>query len=131
MNEDDELDVARLYQQLDDIRRRRGVTWGTLGAEAGINSSTFSRMAAGRGPSVGGLIAMLRWSGMDANVVLGTTPTDGADTLGTIHVALRDDVRIDPAHAELIETVVRDLYVRLAKQQDTEKAGGQVRQDQR
>lgn len=131
MNEGDELDVARLYRQLDDIRRKRGVTWGTLGAEAGINASTFSRMAAGRGPSVGGLMAMLRWSGMDANVVLGTTPTDGADTLGRIHVALRDDVRIDPAHAELIESVVRDLYVRLSKQGHTDRNEDEVRQDQR
>lgn len=62
------LDVPELHRLLDTQRRRRGLSWRDVADACGLNSSTMSRIAQGHAPDAHGLVSLIVWLDMDADV---------------------------------------------------------------
>ncbi|MGW1498987.1 hypothetical protein ACWCQW_10515 [Streptomyces mirabilis] len=59
-----QLDVKALYEQLDEQRRARGLSWRQLASEVDCAASIFTRMKHGEGaPTAHLLLSLLVWLG--------------------------------------------------------------------
>ncbi len=63
MTGDPLFNVELLYLALDRQRRRRHITWGQIGREAGLPRSVFTRLGRGHPPGVETLARLLLWLG--------------------------------------------------------------------
>ena len=57
------LNVEALYHDLDNRRRRVGLSWRRLARNTGLSASTLSRMQHGARPDADGLASLLAWLG--------------------------------------------------------------------
>lgn len=59
------LDVPELHRHLDAERRNLGLSWRGVSRQTGLPSSTFSRIAQGRGIEADALVTLLVWLNLD------------------------------------------------------------------
>lgn len=111
---DKSFDPIGLHRLVDGIRIDRGASWARMAKEAGISASTMTRLSQGRSPDVNGLSAILVWSGLDANDVMGTAPPHREETMTRIRLALRDDENLSRLHAEAIGDAVQALHAKMS-----------------
>jgi transcriptional regulator with XRE-family HTH domain len=57
------LDTDALFVAVDRRRRKSGMLWRDVAAEAGLSSSTLTRLGRGYSPSTDGLVRILTWLG--------------------------------------------------------------------
>jgi transcriptional regulator with XRE-family HTH domain len=108
------FDADAFHAALDSQRLAMGMTWKDVAAEAGVSASTLTRMAQGKRPDVDGLAALLRWSGLQAEMFI-RKDKEGkktAEPLAQITAVLRADKSLSKESAEAIEQILRAAYKR-------------------
>ena len=116
------FDVKRFYADLDAARQARAMNWKQVGAAAGVNPSTLSRMAQGLCPDANALAALSAWSGLNpANYVKNVEPVEQPDTLTQISSSLGQDPNLTPENAAVIRETVQKLYEALIKKSNSAK----------
>lgn len=70
------LDVPELCRLLDAQRARRGLSWRDLAAQLDLSGSTFSRLRNGHAPDAHGLVTLLVWLDLDAELACVVKPGD-------------------------------------------------------
>lgn len=73
-----ELDIARLADAVETIKRHRGITGRKVAEETGLSPSTVTRIAQGRKPDADALVSLLAW--LHTGAVLFTRPRAGSET---------------------------------------------------
>lgn len=70
------LDVEKLYVALDKVRREKHLLWRDIARDAGVSTSTFTRMGLyHQKPNADGLIRILGWLGAyDISPFVGRAP---------------------------------------------------------
>jgi transcriptional regulator with XRE-family HTH domain len=112
---DDNFDVEAFHAALDSQRLAMNMTWKDVAAEAGVSASTLTRMTQGKKPDVDGLAALLRWSGLNAELFIRRSPSDKGkqpEPLAKITAVLRADKSLSKESAEAIEQILRAAYKR-------------------
>lgn len=110
----DNFDTEAFRAALDSQRLAMGMTWKDVAAEAGVSASTLTRMAQGKRPDVDGLAALLRWSGLKAEmfIVAKGPKKKEAEPIAQITAVLRADKSLSRASAEAIEQILKAAYKR-------------------
>ncbi len=108
------FDTEAFRAALDSQRLAMGMTWKEVAAEAGVSASTLTRMSQGKGPDIDGLGALLRWSGLRAEMFI---PAKGskkkeAEPIAQITAVLRADKSLNRKSAEAIEEILKAAYKR-------------------
>jgi len=109
------FDTEAFRAALDSQRLAMGMTWKEVAADAGVSASTLTRMAQGKRPDVDGLAALLRWSGLKAEMFI---PTKGRykkkepEPIAQITAVLRADKSLNRASAQAIEEILKAAYKR-------------------
>jgi transcriptional regulator with XRE-family HTH domain len=109
------FDAEAFYAALDSQRLAMGMTWKGVAAEAGVSASTLTRMAQGKRPDVDGLAALLRWSGLQAEMFIRKNKMEGKKTaapLAQLTAVLRADKSLSKESAEAIEEILKAAYKR-------------------
>jgi transcriptional regulator with XRE-family HTH domain len=107
------LDAASLHAALDAQRRARGLTWRQVAAETGVSVATLTGTARGGRLEADGVMCMLRWLGLPAEVFLRGPAGAPPELMDQIAVLFRARSDLSPAAAAEFEAIVRDAYVRL------------------
>jgi transcriptional regulator with XRE-family HTH domain len=111
----DNFDTEAFRAALDSQRVAMGMTWKEVADEAGVSASTLTRMAQGKRPDVDGLAALLRWSGLKAEMFIvakGGTKKKEAEPIAQITAVLRADKSLSRASAQAIEEILKAAYKR-------------------
>jgi transcriptional regulator with XRE-family HTH domain len=109
------FDTGAFHAALDSQRLAMAMTWKEVAAEAGVSASTLTRMSQGKRPDVDGLAALLRWSGLKAEMFIAVktgSKKKGAEPLAQITAVLRADRSLSKASAEAIEEILKAAYKR-------------------
>jgi transcriptional regulator with XRE-family HTH domain len=109
------FDVGAFHAALDSQRLAMELTWKDVAAEAGVSASTLTRMSQGKRPDVDGLAALLRWSGLQAEMFIRDTGAEKkktAEPLAQITAVLRADKSLSRESAEAIEQILKAAYKR-------------------
>lgn len=109
----DRFDSEAFYAALNAVRLSQQKTWKDVAEEAGVNASTLSRIGQGSKPDVDGLAALLRWSGLKAEMFIPGTDNMEAEPIARITALLRADPKLSKQNAKLIEDIVVNTYKRL------------------
>lgn len=72
-----ELDIARLADAIETVKRHRGMSARAVAEETGLSPSTLTRMSQGQKPDADALVSLLTWLHTDA--VLFTRPRLNGD----------------------------------------------------
>lgn len=110
----DNFDAEAFRAALDSQRLAMGMTWKEVADEAGVSASTLTRMAQGKRPDVDGLAALLRWSGLKAEMFIakGDSKKKEAEPIAQITAVLRADKSLSRASAQAIEEILKASYKR-------------------
>jgi transcriptional regulator with XRE-family HTH domain len=111
----DNFDTEAFRAALDSQRLAMGMTWKEVADEAGVSASTLTRMAQGKRPDVDGLAALLRWSGLKAEMFIvtkGGPKKKEAEPIAQITAVLRADKSLSRASAQAIEEILKAAYKR-------------------
>ena len=109
------FDTEAFRAALDSQRLAMGMTWKEVAAEAGVSASTLTRMAQGKRPDVDGLAALLRWSGLQAEMFIAVkagAKKKAAEPMAQITAVLRADRSLSRASAQAIEEILKAAYKR-------------------
>ena len=109
------FDVEAFHAALDSQRLAMGMTWKDIAAETEVSASTLTRMAQGKRPDVDGLAALLKWSGLQAEMFIPRGRSEAkktAEPLAQITAVLRADKSISKDSAEAIEEILKAAYKR-------------------
>src|ERR1700730_17534786 len=109
------FDAEAFYAALDSQRLAMGMTWKEVAAEASVSASTLTRMAQGKRPDVDGLAALLRWSGLQAEMFIRDQMKEAKKTaapLAQLTAILRADKSLSKESAEAIEQILKAAYKR-------------------
>lgn len=107
------FDVEAFHAALDSQRLAMGMTWKEVAEEAGVSASTLTRMTQGKRPDVDGLAALLRWSGLRAEMFITKGKArESAEPLAQITAVLRADKSLSRESVEAIEQILRAAYKR-------------------
>ena len=109
----DKFDSDSFYAALNAERLSRQMTWKEVAEEAGINPSTLTRMSQGNKPDVNGLAALLKWSGLKAEMFIPGAMPEEPETLARVTALLRADPKLSSVHARIMEDIVVHTYNRL------------------
>ncbi len=116
----DNFDVEAFHAALDSQRLATGMTWKEVAEEAGVSASTLTRMAQGKRPDVDGLAALLKWSGLQAEMFIRKQKGDAkktAEPLAQITAVLRADKSLSKESAEAIEQILKAAYKRFREKE--------------
>ncbi len=114
------FDVEAFHAALDSQRLAMGMTWKGVAVESGVSASTLTRMAQGKRPDVDGLAALLKWSGLQAEMFIRKNkgePKKKPETLAQITAVLRADKSLSRDSATAVEHILRAAYNRLAEKE--------------
>lgn len=107
------FDSAAFYGALNAVRLSRQKTWKDVAHETGVNASTLTRIGQGAKPDVNGLVALLEWANLKAEMFIRGAKNEEPDSIAKITALLRADPNLSSAHAKLIEDIVVTTYNRL------------------
>lgn len=112
-----EFDVTSFYAALDSQRQSKQMTWKKVAKESGVSASTLTRIAQGRRPDVDSFAALLKWSGLKAELFIqgGSTNQGSSEPLAEITAYLRADPNLTPEGAEALAAIVKAGYESLRK----------------
>ena len=111
---DYEFDVSAFYGALNAVREARGLAWKQVAAETGVNASTLTRIGQGKKPDVDGLISLLMWSNLTAEMfVQGGTKKRIIEPVAEITRLIRMDRTLSHNNAKIVEDVFKSTYTRL------------------
>lgn len=109
------FDTEAFRAALDSQRLAMRMTWKQVAEEAGVSASTLTRMAQGKRPDVDGLAALLRWSGLKAEMFIAAkagSKKKEAEPIAQITAVLRADKSLSRKSAEAIEDILKAAYKR-------------------
>src|SRR5947207_6794303 len=109
------FDTEGFFAALDAVREAKGRTWKDVAVESGVSASTLTRMAQGKRPDVDGLAALLKWSGLQAEMFIPRGKSEAkktAEPLAQITAVLRADKSLSKDSAEAIEQILKAAYKR-------------------
>lgn len=107
------FDNEAFYAALNATRLSRQSTWKDVAERAGISASTLTRIGQGKRPDVDGLAALLRWSGLKAEVFIRDGENAEAEPLARATALLRADPNLSPGNAKVLEDILMATYSRL------------------
>lgn len=113
------FDTEAFYAALDSQRQAMRMTWKDVAAEAEISASTLTRMGQGKRPDVDGLAALLKWSGLQAEMFIRKNSQEARrkpETLAQISALLRADTTLSKESAEAVDTILKAAYKRLREE---------------
>lgn len=111
----DRFDSEAFYAALNAVRLSQQKTWKDVALEAGINASTLSRIGQGAKPDVDGLAALLKWSGLKAEMFIPGSEDSEAASIAQITALLRADPELSKKNAKLLEDILVSTYQRLRR----------------
>ncbi len=116
--------MAAFHAALDDERRRRGISWRQVAAEASVNTSTLTRMAQGKRPDVDGMAALASWSGLSLDPFIRTSrrARERPDTISVLSSQFHTDPSLSVADANTLVDLLRVAYERLRQDRVTAKS---------
>src|SRR2546422_2227611 len=109
------FDTEGFFAALDSLRQTKGQSWKDVAADSGVSASTLTRMSQGKRPDVDGLAALLKWSGLQAEMFIRKSGADAKkkpDVLAQITALLRADKSLKKASAAAIEEILKASYKR-------------------
>jgi transcriptional regulator with XRE-family HTH domain len=109
------FDTESFHAALDSQRMAMNLTWKDVAAESGVSASTLTRMSQGKRPDVDGLAALLKWSGLLAEMFIAKSEAQSKkkpDVLAQITALLRADPGLKKESAAAIEEILRAAYKR-------------------
>jgi transcriptional regulator with XRE-family HTH domain len=109
------FDTEAFRAALDSQRTAMNLTWKDVAAESGVSASTLTRMSQGKRPDVDGLAALLKWSGLQAEMFIPKNAVQNRrrpDVLAQITALLRADTSLKKESAAAIEEILRASYKR-------------------
>ena len=92
------LNLPRLYQALDHVRRSRGMTWGEVAGQTGLSPSTLSRLTQGHRPDVDGSLSLAAWLNLPLETFTDRAPWPRRP--------VPDPDRLDPAKCAQIQGAI-------------------------
>ena len=112
------FNTEAFYAALNAERASRGLTWKEVADQAGVQSSTITRIGQGKKPDVNGLAALLSWSNLRAETFIpNAAPTKAPDPIAQIAALIRMDPALSHNSAQLMEDIVLTTYNRLREGQ--------------
>jgi len=113
------FDSAAFFRALEATVLARGLRWKDVSAQTNIGASTLSRMSQGKGPDSGSLATLAAWSALNpADFVAMPQRSSEPEPLARVSLLLRRDPRLTNDAADMIDSLVRSAYERLATRQD-------------
>ena len=109
------FNTEAFHAGLDNQRQAMDMTWKDVAAEAGVSASTLTRMAQGKRPDVDGLAALLKWSGLQAEMFIMKTDAEARkqpDTMAQVTSLLRADRSLSKKSEQGIEQIIKATYKR-------------------
>ena len=109
------FDTEAFHAALDSQRMAMNLTWKDVAGESGVSASTLTRMSQGKRPDVDGLAALLKWSGLQAEMFIPRSEAQSKrkpDVLAQITALLRADSSLGKESAVAIEEILRAAYKR-------------------
>lgn len=109
------FDTEAFHAALDSQRMAMNLTWKDVAGESGVSASTLTRMSQGKRPDVDGLAALLKWSGLQAEMFIRRSPAatkKKPDVLAQITALLRADTSLKKESARAIEEILKATYKR-------------------
>jgi transcriptional regulator with XRE-family HTH domain len=96
---------------LDATRLSKMMTWKQVADASGVSASTLTRMTKeGKRPDVDGLAALLSWSGLKAEMFLGTDQQNQPEPLAAMTALLRADRNLGDSGKKALEAVLKTTY---------------------
>jgi transcriptional regulator with XRE-family HTH domain len=111
----DQFNSEAFFEAIDSHRLAKGLTWRQVADESGISASTLTRMAQGKRPDIDGLAALLRWSGLKAELFIDGERHSSPEPLAQITAILRTDARLSATGKKTLEGILRATYDGLRK----------------
>lgn len=109
------FDATAFYVALKTTVESRKVTWKKVSQDTGVGTTTLSRMADGRQPDAGSLIALAAWAGLDVSDFVLGVPRAAAEPLAMVGRLLRSDSSLPPGGADALEAILRSAYDNVKK----------------
>jgi len=114
------FDLEGFYVALDGHRKTQGITWKGVAEKTGVAASTLTRMRQGRSPDAAGLVALAKWSGLDAvdfyrDELLDTGSPASLAQMTTI---LRADKNLSKESVVALENMLTSAYETLRSRED-------------
>ena len=104
------------FRALDSSRVARSLNWKQVAEQSGVSASTLTRMAQGKRPDVDSLAALVRWSGLSADIFVGgEAHVHSPEPLSQITTMLRSDPTLPEDGRDAIIDMITAAYVRLRK----------------
>ena len=108
----DTFDHGAFSAALIATRLSRQMNWKQVAAESGVSASTLTRMSQGKRPDVDGLAALVKWSGLSADLFI-DHPGSSPEPLAQMTALLRADKKLNEASKRALEGVLLAAYERL------------------
>ena len=115
------IDIAALYEALDNKRDLRKISWRELARDLDLSPSTFTRMAQGQRPDIDTFATMLRWldvpaAGYMRTEVDASAPSHEKDTpLVQVATLLRASKQLKPDQADALNHIIKAAYESIVK----------------
>jgi transcriptional regulator with XRE-family HTH domain len=104
------FDEVAFYAAINRQRESKRLTWKQVAEQSGVSASTLTRMGQGKRPDVGGLAALLAWSGLKADDFIRTDKEVSAEPLAQIVAYLRANANLSTSSADAMEAIIKAAY---------------------
>ena len=106
------FDCDAFYGALDEIRKRKGLTWKKLADQTKVSASSLTRMGQGKHPDADSLTMLAAWSGLNpADFVTDEElKAKDAESLPKVMALLRADRTLSPEGIDAIQDLLNAAY---------------------
>lgn len=110
------FDNDGFFASLDAVRATRGLTWRRVADEAGVSSSTLTRIGQGRRPDVESFASLVAWAGLRGDDFLGgVRAARSLAPLVEVAASLRADPNLSPEAVAVLEALLVASYESLRR----------------
>lgn len=110
------FDNHGFFASLDAVRATRGLTWRRVADEAGVSSSTLTRIGQGRRPDVESFASLVTWAGLSGDDFLGgVRVARSLAPLVEVAASLRADPNLSPEAVAVLEALLVASYESLRR----------------
>lgn len=115
------FDADAFNAAVEATRKARGLTRRQAATEAGISPSTLTRLDQGKSVDMANFAALVGWLGVGADTFINRAASEAvrtAEPLAAAVLVLREDPRVSPHAADVIERVLATVYEALTEDKE-------------